>query len=123
MIRNAPNQEIGFQLNLLANGQEAVGLTPSVRVKKDGSSETSGLGSVVETGNGGYNYLPTQAETDSPHVAFTMRSPTVITQKLNVYTSTTQAELAKVIKSGETGRHVKGTVHSNSDVESTVTRV
>jgi hypothetical protein len=125
MKRNQASQHFNAQLNLLANGFDATGLSGiDITIEKDGGGENTGLGGVAETANGGYKYLFTQAETDAYHIVIAFIHPQVMTQRFNIYTDDgMQVEIAKIIKSGETARHVQGTVHTNKDVEATATRV
>jgi len=126
MKRNQAGQILAFQMNKLSDGTNADGLTGiSAKVEIDGGGEANGLGSIVATSRGGYKYLWPQGETDGYHVAVSFYHPQAITQRFNIYTDdgSVGTELAKVIKSGETARHVQGTVHTEEDVEATITRV
>ncbi|GAG09932.1 unnamed protein product [marine sediment metagenome] len=126
MKRNQAGQHFNFQMNLLANGFNATGLSAiDITIEKDGGGENTGMGGVAETANGGYKYLWTQNETDAYHLVLAVMHPSVGTQRFNIYTDdgSVSTELAKVIKSGERSQYVQDAVNSNEDVEATVTRV
>ena len=126
MRRNEAGQHFNAQLNKLADGTNAIGLSGiNITIEKDGGGESPGAGGVSETANGGYKYLFTQAETDAAHVVIAFGHSQAITQRFNIYTDdgTVTTELGKVIKSGELTRHVQGTINTNKDVEVTATRV
>ncbi len=125
MERNKPNQPVDFQLTRIADGTEAVNLSPlpTVTVKKDAGADVGGNGTVRELSNGGYSYTPTAAETNATQVSFTMRHPDVYTQRQPHFPTTTPDELSKVIKTGERSKHVQNAANSPTDVEVTVSRV
>ncbi len=124
MQKNKAGYHLDFQLNLVANGFNATGLTGIVvKVKKDGAPESTGAGGVSEISDGGYTYIVPQSETDADQVSWAMTHPEAITQRVNIFPVTSEDELAKVIKSDELTRHVQGTINSQTDVEVTATRV
>lgn len=139
MDKNVAGQFISFQANLLADGTPALGLVQNtsvdVYVSVDGAAQALGLGTLKDQGNGEYQYLIPQPETNGDHVAFVLQGATIIGQTLNAYPEVisdyqadvsglaTAAEMAKVIKSGEEARHVQQSSVSSTDVNATVTRV
>jgi hypothetical protein len=70
MYRNVASQVIGVQMVTAADGTAFTG-TVSAFVTKDGGTQAAGGGTVTHEGNGYHGYVPTQAETDAAHVAFT----------------------------------------------------
>lgn len=61
--------------------------TPTVYVTGDGGTQATGTGTAAHEGNGCWSYIPTQAETNYDHVAFTMALTAAINQTVQVYTT------------------------------------
>ena len=124
MQKNKAGYHLDFQLNLVANGFNATGLTGIVvKVKKDGAPESTGAGGVSEISDGGYTYIVPQSETDADQVSWAMTHPQAITQRVNIFPVTSEAELAKVIKETEEFTVKQESVTSNTEVSVTETRV
>ncbi len=58
----------------------------SVFVNVDGGTQAAGGGTLTHEGNGAWNYVPTQAETNGDHIAFTFIHALGVASTLNVYT-------------------------------------
>lgn len=58
----------------------------SVFVTIDGGVQTAGGGTLTHEGNGHWSYVPTQAETNGNHIAFTFTHASGVHQTVQVYT-------------------------------------
>lgn len=85
MRKNVASQVICAQLNATADGSAVTTGTTTVYVLGDGGTQGSGSGTVTHEGQGCWSYVPTQAETNYNHVAFTFVNSSAITQTVNVY--------------------------------------
>jgi hypothetical protein len=87
MKKNTSGQVIVAQLNALADGTAVTSGTTTVYVLGDGGTQASGSGTVTHEGQGCWSYVPTQAETNYDHIAFTFTNSSAITQTVQVYTT------------------------------------
>jgi hypothetical protein len=76
LLKNVANQNFTFALINPATDAAMTGATITGFVSKDGGAQASIAGSVSELGNGVYNYVPTQAETNANCVSFMMSGST-----------------------------------------------
>jgi hypothetical protein len=86
MRRNIASQVICAQLISKTDGSNVTSGTTTVYYLGDGGTQTSGGGTVTHGGNGCWSYVPTQAETNFAHVAFTFTNTSAITVTVQVYT-------------------------------------
>lgn len=84
MKRNQALQVIGAQMISAADGSAFTG-SVSVRVTIDNGTQGNGAGTIVHKGNGFHAYVPTQAETDGNHIAFTFIGTGAIPATVQVY--------------------------------------
>lgn len=85
MRRNVASQVVGAQLVALADGTDVTSGTTTVYVTGDNGTQTAGSGTVTHKGNGLWNYVPTQAETNYQHVVFTFKNTLAITASVQQY--------------------------------------
>lgn len=85
MRKNVGSQVICAQLNSKTDGSAVTSGTTTVYVLGDGGTQASGGGTVAHEGQGCWSYVPTQAETNYNHVAFTFVNSTAISQTVQVY--------------------------------------
>lgn len=85
MRKNVASQNVAGQI---ANATTGAPITTgvSVFVTGDGGTQTAGGGTLTHKGNGHWNYVPTQAETNFNHIAFTFTHASGVNQTVNVYT-------------------------------------
>jgi hypothetical protein len=67
--KNVASQNMTFCMVTTAGAADA-SATVAIHVTKDNGSQASGGGTVTNSGNGQYNYAPTQAETNATDVGF-----------------------------------------------------
>lgn len=96
MIKNVAGQNIGAQLISRITG-EAFSGSVSVLVTGNGGTQTAGGGVVTSEGNGYFGYVPTQAETNYDHVAFTFIGTNALPFTAQVYPQTIDAALQAVL--------------------------
>ena len=70
--KNVASQNFTFAMINASTGAADASATVGVFVTKDNGSQASGAGTVTNSGNGQYNYAPTQAETNATDVGFLM---------------------------------------------------
>lgn len=85
MRKNVAGQYVDFQLVSTSDGSDVTSGTTTVYVAIDGGAQGAGSGSVSHKGNGAWEYIPTQAETNGSHVAFTAVNSSAVSQTVNVY--------------------------------------
>ena len=85
MRKNTASQTICAQLNSTTDGSAVTTGTTTVYVLGDGGTQASGSGTVTHEGQGCWSYVPTQAETNYTHVAYTFVNTSAISQTVNVY--------------------------------------
>jgi len=84
--KNVASQVIGAQMVTASDGSAFTSAT-SVAVTVDGGTQTAGGGTgPTHEGNGFHSYLPTQAETNGDHIAFTFTGSGAIPVTVQVYT-------------------------------------
>lgn len=83
--KNVASQNITFVMVSATTGGADASATVSVHVTKDNGSQASGGGSVTNSGNGQYNYGPTQAETNASNVGFLFTATGDIPVNFNFY--------------------------------------
>lgn len=84
--KNVSGQNFTFCLVNATTGAALTGATVSVFVTKDNAAQASGGGTVTGSGNGQYNYAPTQAETNATDVGFLMTATSAIPVNLDFHT-------------------------------------
>jgi len=99
MKKNVAGQDTGAQMITISDGSNFTG-TVSVDVTIDGGTQTSGVGTVTHEGNGYHGYVPTQAETNGDHIAFTFTGTGALTKTKDVYTNFPQTVDNNVLLSG-----------------------
>lgn len=85
MRKNIASQTVCFQMVNANTGAAVTTGTPTVYVTGDNGTQTTGGGTSAHKGNGQWSYVPTQAETDYNHVAYTMVLTDAISQTVNLY--------------------------------------
>ena len=85
MRKNTASQTVCAQLNALTDGSAVTTGTTTVYVLGDAGTQGSGGGTVTHEGQGCWSYVPTQAETNYTHVAYTFVNAAAISQTVNVY--------------------------------------
>lgn len=85
MRKNVASQTVCAQLTALADGAPVTAGTTTVYVTGDGGAQGAGAGTVTHEGNGCWSYVPTQAETNYDHVAFTFVNASAVAVTVNVY--------------------------------------
>jgi hypothetical protein len=86
MRKNVASQVICAQLNSATDGSAVTSGSTTVYVTGDAGTQGTGSGTVTHKGQGCWSYVPTQAETNYNHVAFTFANATAISQTVQVYT-------------------------------------
>lgn len=83
--KNVAGQHITFGMLSQASVADP-SATVTVKISKDGSSLSTGAGTVTNLGNGQYDYAPTQAETNGAEISFSFSSAGDITQNICIFT-------------------------------------
>jgi hypothetical protein len=86
MRKNVASQVVCAQLTSKTDGSAVTAGTTTVYVTGDGGTQASGGGTVTHEGQGCWSYVPTQAETNYNHVAFTFVNTSAVSVTVNVYT-------------------------------------
>lgn len=86
MQKNVASQVICAQLVSKTDGSDVTSGTTTVYVTGDGGTQGAGAGTVAHEGNGTWSYVPTQAETNYTHIAFTFVNTSAVSAVVNVYT-------------------------------------
>lgn len=86
MIKNQANQPVAFTAISVTTGLAVTTGTPTVYVTGDNGTQSTGLGTCTHKGNGQWVYVPTQAETNFDHVAYTFTLSGAIAQTVQAYT-------------------------------------
>lgn len=87
MKKNVASQVVGVQMVSATDGSAFTG-SVSVSVTGDGGTQAGGGGSApVHEGNGFHSYVPTQAETNFDHIAFTFTGTGAVPRTVQVYTT------------------------------------
>tara|TARA_R110000772_G_C13310276_1_gene440143 strand:- start:3819 stop:4661 length:843 start_codon:yes stop_codon:yes gene_type:complete len=105
MKKNVATQDIGAQMIIASSGEAFAGTT-TVYVTGDGGTQALGgtaSGVCTSEGNGYFSYVPTQAETNYDHIAFTFIGTLAIPATIQVFTSFPQTVDNDVLASGATG--------------------
>jgi hypothetical protein len=87
MKKNVASQTIGAQMVTAADGTAFTGTVTVVITGDAGTQSASGGTGPTHEGNGYYSYLPTQAETNFDHVAFTFIGTGAVPATVQVYPS------------------------------------
>jgi hypothetical protein len=85
MLKNVASQSICAQLNSKTDGSAVTTGTTTVYILGDAGTQTAGSGTVTHEGLGTWSYVPTQAETNYNHVAYTFVNTLAVTVTQNVY--------------------------------------
>lgn len=85
MKKNVASQVIAAQMNSKTDGSAVTTGTTTVYVLGDGGTQGAGSGTVTHEGNGCWSYVPTQAETNYDHVAFTFINTSAVGVTVQVY--------------------------------------
>lgn len=86
MKKNTASQVIAAQLVSATDGSAVTSGTTDVYVTGNGGTQAS-TGTATHEGNGCWSYLPSQAETNYDHIAFTFVNASAINATVQVYTS------------------------------------
>lgn len=84
--KNVAGQNFTFCMVSATTGGADTGATVSVKVTKDNGTQASGGGTVTNSGNGQYNYAPTQAETNATCVGFLLTASGDIPVNIDFHT-------------------------------------
>ena len=84
MRKNVASQVVAGQVNSRVDGSPLTSAAV-IFVTGDGGAQGAGGGTLVHEGNGCWSYVPTQAETNFNHVAFTFGHATGVYNTVNVY--------------------------------------
>lgn len=95
MRKNIAGQVIGAQMVSAVNGSAFVAGV-AVAVTGDGGTQTPGAGTLVHEGNGFWSYVPTQAETNFAHIAFTFTGANAVPTSIQVYTELAAAGVGAI---------------------------
>lgn len=90
MKKNVSGQVVVAQLNSKTDGSAVTAGSTTVWVLGDGGTQSSGSGTVTHEGNGCWSYIPTQAETNYDHVAFTFVNSSAVIATIQVWTGVPQ---------------------------------
>lgn len=85
MRKNVASQVVAGQMNDRGTGAPLTA-SVSVFVTGDGGAQSAGGGTLTHEGNGHWTYVPTQAETNFNHVAFTFTHASGVHKTYNIYT-------------------------------------
>lgn len=87
--KNVAGQKFTFGLVNASTGAALTGVAGSISmfVTLDGGSQSAAAGSITETGNGGYNYAPTQGETNGNEIGFLVTQASAIPMNLMFLTA------------------------------------
>ena len=103
MKKNVGSQIVGVQMTSATDGSDFTG-TVTCEVTKDGGVKTASGGTgPTDEGEGFYTYIPTQAETNADHIAFTFAGTGAISATVQVYTHYPQTVDNNVLAAGATG--------------------
>jgi hypothetical protein len=86
MRKNIASQKVSAQLTSKTDGSAVTTGTTNIFVTKDGGTQTAGLGTITHKGNGLWEYLPTQAETNADYIVFTFSNTSAVIASPQVYT-------------------------------------
>lgn len=104
MKKNVASQSVDFEMLSTSDGSPVTSGTPTVYIVGDNGTQATGTGTKTHKGNGCWSYVPTQAETNYDHIAFTMVLSGAFTQTVNIYTTTPQTgDAYAVVNSGTHG--------------------
>jgi len=95
MRKNVAGQVIGAQMVNASNGAAFVAAV-SVSITGDGGTQTPGGGAVTHEGNGFHSYVPSQAETNFTHIAFTFTGSGAVPTTVQVYTELAAAGVGAI---------------------------
>ncbi len=82
LLKNVTNQNFTFALINVTNDAALTGATVVGKTSRDGGAQASIVGTVSELGNGVYNYVPTQTETNGNCVSFLMTASSAVPENL-----------------------------------------
>ncbi len=82
LLKNVAGQNFTFALINVTNDAALTGATVVGFTSKDGGAQASTAGTFTELGNGMYNYVPTQAETNGNCVSFLMTASSAVPENL-----------------------------------------
>jgi len=85
MRKNVASQNVSFHAVSTTDGSDVTTGTPTVYYTIDGGTQATGTGTSAHEGNGEWSYVPTQAETNGDHVAFTQVLSGSVSQTVNVW--------------------------------------
>lgn len=85
MIKNTASQVICAQLISKTDGSDVTTGTTTVYVLGDGGTQAT-TGTATHEGNGCWSYVPSQAETNFNHIAFTFKNSAAVSATVQVYT-------------------------------------
>lgn len=86
MRKNVASQVVAFQAVSATDGSAVTSGTPVVYYTIDGGTQGTGTATPVHEGNGQWSWVPTQAETNGNHLAYTFTLTGCIAQTVNIYT-------------------------------------
>ena len=89
--KNVASQNFTFCMVNATTGAADTAATVTVRVVKDNGAQAAGGGTVTNSGNGQYNYAPTQAETNATDVGFLLTATSDIPVNIDFHTDLTDA--------------------------------
>lgn len=115
MRKNVAGQVIGAQMVSAANGAAFVGAV-SVLVTGDGGTQAPGGGTVTHEGNGFHSYVPTQAETNFAHIAFTFTGTGAVPATIQVYTELSPGGVGAISWSYTLTNSVTGLPIADADI-------
>jgi hypothetical protein len=84
--KNVASQTVVAQLVSKTDGSAVTSGTTTVYTLGDGGAQGSGSGTVTHEGNGCWSYVPTQAETNYAHVAFTFVNTSAVNVTVQFHT-------------------------------------
>jgi hypothetical protein len=84
--KNVASQTVVAQLVSKTDGSAVTSGTTTVYVLGDGGTQASGSGTVTHEGQGCWSYVPTQAETNYAHLAFTFVNTSAVNVTVQFHT-------------------------------------
>lgn len=115
MRKNIAGQVIGAQMVSAVNGSAFTGAV-TVKVTGDGGIQAPGAGAVTHEGSGFHSYVPSQAETNYAHVAFTFEGAGAVPTTVQVYTELAAAGTGAITWTYTLTNSVNGQPIADADV-------
>ena len=86
LLKNTAGQNVPFGLVSATTGAGLTGATVIVYVALDNGTQAIGAGTITESGNGQYNYAPTQAETNATVIGLAFVATGAVFVSMTIWT-------------------------------------